>query len=246
MRPAPIPPAGEPMQFRAIGLIRGRYCPGESFTCGFIETDSGERIEAVILGKALSLVRNHVDLAQAHLWVVYPRTRPRPPHLHLQVVGLWEPETLQVPRSAANGGPRPPAPPRLNMSENYFSIRGEVVAQNDRRQQLAIKIQQRPRPGETEARDFRVEIQGQLPNPALQEFWEVEAERQGDRLLLRQAKRVKAMGPRRRSEAEHPAPRPGRHRSQSPHRETPQPEVSSRSERPAPPKPVRVPPSDSQ
>ncbi|NET51739.1 MAG: hypothetical protein F6K09_24445 [Merismopedia sp. SIO2A8] len=29
-----------------------------------------------------------------HLWVVYPRTRPKNEHLHAQIVGIWEPDNL--------------------------------------------------------------------------------------------------------------------------------------------------------
>ena len=95
MRQQPIPPASEPMQYRAIGLVRGKYAPSdEQFTRGFLVTDDGVSIDAVLLGRVMSLVKKHLDLEQSHLWVVYPRTREKEYDLHVQIVGVWEPENL--------------------------------------------------------------------------------------------------------------------------------------------------------
>lgn len=92
----PIPPASEPMQYRAIGLVRGQYVASDDqFTRGSILTDDGYEIGAVLLGRVMSLVKKHVDLEQPHLWVVYPRTREKgDSDLHVQIVGVWEPESL--------------------------------------------------------------------------------------------------------------------------------------------------------
>jgi hypothetical protein len=94
-RQQPIPPASEPMQYRAIGLVRGRYVASEEqFTRGAVVTEDGVPIDAVLLGRVMSLVKKHLDLDQPHLWVVYPRTRERDNDLHVQIVGVWEPEKL--------------------------------------------------------------------------------------------------------------------------------------------------------
>ncbi|MGK7888066.1 MAG: hypothetical protein AB4042_01950 [Leptolyngbyaceae cyanobacterium] len=91
----PIPPASEPMQYRAIGLIQGTYVPSdEQFTRGTLMTEDDQPIDAVLLGRVMSLVKKHVDLTAPHLWVVYPRTRPKNEHLHAQIVGIWEPDKL--------------------------------------------------------------------------------------------------------------------------------------------------------
>lgn len=92
----PIPPPSEPKQYRAIGLVRGRYTPSEEqFTRGEMAIADGAAVEAVLLGRVMSLVKNHLDLTQEHLWVVYPRTRNLQKDLHLQIVGVWDPEKLQ-------------------------------------------------------------------------------------------------------------------------------------------------------
>jgi hypothetical protein len=86
------------MQYRAIGLVRGKYTPSiEQFTRGFILTDDGVLIDAVLLGRVMSLVKKHIELEESHLWVVYPRTREKDLELHMQIVGIWEPEKLNRP-----------------------------------------------------------------------------------------------------------------------------------------------------
>ncbi len=91
----PISPPSEPMQYRAIGLVRGLYAASEEqVTRGIIHTTDGSAIDAVLLGRVISLIKKHIDLAKEHLWVVYPRTREEGDSLHMQVVGIWEPESL--------------------------------------------------------------------------------------------------------------------------------------------------------
>ena len=111
MRQHPISPVTEPTQYRAIGVVRGQYVPAdaEQLTRGVIRTADGSEIEAVVLGRLLTLMRRHLDLAEPHLWVVYPRTREEN-HLHLQMVGVWEPSTLaQEGHAGAAGGVEPDA-----------------------------------------------------------------------------------------------------------------------------------------
>lgn len=92
----PIAPPSEPKQYRAIGLVRGRYTPDpEQFTRGFLHTPDGTEIDAVLLGRVMSLLKNHLDLESEHLWVVYPRTRQQDDTFHVQIMGVWEPETLE-------------------------------------------------------------------------------------------------------------------------------------------------------
>ena len=62
LRQQPIPAPSEPMQYRAIGLLRGRYkAEDEQFTRGTLTTTDGTDIQAVLLGRVMSLVRNHLD-----------------------------------------------------------------------------------------------------------------------------------------------------------------------------------------
>lgn len=95
MHAQPIPPASEPTQYRAIGLIRAKYVPSaKQFSRGQLVTDDECTFNAVLLGRVMSLVKKHLDPESNHLWVVYPRTREKTCDLHVQIVGVWEPETL--------------------------------------------------------------------------------------------------------------------------------------------------------
>jgi len=95
-RPCPIPVPSHALQFRAIGLVRGQYVRAEKINQGTIVVadESQTEIEAVLLGRTIGVVKNHVDLDKPHLWVVYPRMRSKEEALQLQIVGIWEPETL--------------------------------------------------------------------------------------------------------------------------------------------------------
>ena len=96
MQNHPIPSVTDPLQYRAIGIVRGIYKPqdDENFTRGAIIDSKGNQIDSVVLGRVITLIRNHVSLEKPHLWVVYPRCRNNQ-NLHLQITGIWEPSTLK-------------------------------------------------------------------------------------------------------------------------------------------------------
>lgn len=209
----PIPPPTEPLQYRAIGLIRGRYQPSdEQFTQGTLLTQDGVVVDAVLLGRVMSLARKHLDLSQDHLWVVYPRTRskprlviggpPPPPFipLHMQLVGVWEPQRLH-PETA-------PAPaPSLPMPEDYFSVRGEVL--RDTPDSVAVRIRQTPLNLVDEPRSFRLVLKGRLPHPGRGAFWDFQVVRKGSDLVIDQAHLVAPILPPRKKRVfnQRPAPR---------------------------------------
>ena len=60
MRDHPIPPVTELLQYRAIGVVRGKYIPDNSdcFSRGIILDKQGEEIESVVLGRTISLMKN--------------------------------------------------------------------------------------------------------------------------------------------------------------------------------------------
>ena len=60
----PIPKVTNQLQYRAIGIMNGKFIPHDSkhLNRGFLIDNKGERIETVVLGKALSLLKKHIDL----------------------------------------------------------------------------------------------------------------------------------------------------------------------------------------
>lgn len=198
-RNQPIPPPSEPMQYRAIGLFRGRYKPSdEQLTQGTLVATDGTELDAVLLGRIISLVRNHLDLEQEHLWVVYPRTGQKQDNLHLQIVGVWEPEKLSQ-ELPATVRPKPEEKPLQEeeleasspeVEDGYFSIRGEVVYQSASDSQLVVKIKQAARKESEKPKYFKLKLQGALGTKAVGQFWDLQAKRQGDNLVVQQGEAI--------------------------------------------------------
>ena len=208
MRPHPIPPVTEPLQYRAIGVVRGTYVPAEAeqITRGVIRTEEGDELEAVVLGRLLTLMRRHLDLESPHLWVVYPRSREEG-GLHLQMVGVWEPSTLSpaeseavapevdpahdTPTADSESAPVPPAD-ALPEGDDYFSVRGELVFTKPETGQLVVKVRQLPRADGQRPLPFKLQIQGTVPLEHLRHFVALDLRRQGQELQL---ERLEVIGP---------------------------------------------------
>ncbi len=180
-RDHPIPPASHPRQYRAIGLVRGIYSPDEEEQLGKgnIATEDGQ-IEAVLLGRVISLVKNHIDLEQEHLWVVYPRTRQEDNHLHLQILGIWEPENLdqQVDESDEEATPVPSD----QVDDGYFSIRGQIIFYDQDSQKVIVKIRQSPKKTGEKPKFFKLQLSGILPERPINHFYDLHVKLQ-DKIL---------------------------------------------------------------
>ena len=211
-RQQPIPPPSEPMQYRAIGLVRGRYqASSEQFTQGLLLTADGTELNAVLLGRIMSLVKNHLSLEQEHLWVVYPRTRQENDQLHVQIVGVWEPENLA--KKSPDRLEKSEAPPKeeteqdessldtdkkatdnfipsSEVADGGFSIRGEVVYQSYGDESLVVKIKQAPRKPADKPKYFKVKLKGKLDTKAVGKFWDFEVEREADTLAIGKAELI--------------------------------------------------------
>ena len=198
MRQHPISPVTEPMQYRAIGVVRGTYVPAdpEQLTRGSIHTDDGSEIDAVVLGRVLTLMRRHLDLSQPHLWVAYPRFRD-PGQLHLQLVGVWEPSTLAATETATarasanhtendtdNESAATPPTDELPEGDGYFSVRGELIYTRPEDGDLVVKIRQQPRADGTRPTPFKLQLKGEISPEHLRHFVALDLRRQGQHLQL--------------------------------------------------------------
>ena len=305
----PISPPSERMQYRAIGLVRGTYTPTEEqINRGCLKTEDGTEVDSVLLGRVTSLVKKYIDLETSHLWVVYPRTRQadeankegtKETDLHLQIVGVWEPETLGMPGETpdaeqesqgksdqespdqedaeisaaevdetaeasvtaeaeiaepeampepeatlepeAAATPEVPEPEAVTAadvsepetvaspeasdtpepdgaaespsetaaddnvgaasvelpSENYFSIRGEILEFDEDTSQIQVKILQAAKRQDKSQRAFRLHIAGQISGKIVGYFWELDVERQGKHLVLLDGRAVGIVPPKK-------------------------------------------------
>lgn len=186
-RHGPIPAPSEPMQYRAIGLVRGRYiASADQFTQGILLTTDGTVIDAVLLGRIMSLVKNHLDLEQEHLWVTYPRTRQKDGNLHAQIVGVWEPETLAPATAQAAESAEASAP----IVDGYFSVRGEVIFQSSEQGYIIVKIRQAARKPDEKPKFFKLKLKGTLQAKAVGHFWELDVLREANALVIQDGKDI--------------------------------------------------------
>lgn len=236
-RQQPISPPSEPMQFRAIGLVQGKYKPSEErFNRGTLEVEDETQIDAVLLGQVMSLVKKYIDLERSYFWVVYPRTREKEQTLHLQIVGVWSAdgftpitgaETPQADSSQASEQSDSEQPSlEQPIEDGYFSVRGQIVYQANDKQLLYVKIQQTPRGSSSTSsrssaggrssgrgdrdKSFKLKIIGTLPQKAIGYFWDLHVKREGNDLVLQSGTSIAAMPVQknRRPQQGRPAARP--------------------------------------
>ena len=189
MQNHPIPSVTDQLQYRAIGLVRGIYKPqdDEIFTRGTLIDKKGIEIDSVVLGRVITLIRNHVPLEKPHLWVVYPRCRNNQ-KLHLQIAGIWEPSTLKKDLLKSEGLNEASSlkidSDNLLEGDDYFSIRGELIFTNPEEKEVVIKIRQKPRNQQKKALPFKVNLKGELPIDYLKHFISLDVRRVDYQLLV--------------------------------------------------------------
>jgi hypothetical protein len=158
----------------------------------------------------MSLVKNHLDLEKEHLWVVYPRTRQENDALHLQIVGVWEPENLA--KNALNEHSPDAITQKLHNStvvcddlkpssavpDGGFSVRGEVVYQSFDEKSLVVKIKQSPRKNTDKAKYFKLKLKGILTTKAVGKFWDFNVKRESDALVVINAEAIADLPKKRR------------------------------------------------
>ena len=189
MQNHPIPSVTDPLQYRAIGIVRGIYKPqdDENFTRGAIIDSKGNEIDSVVLGRVITLIRNHVPLEKPHLWVVYPRCRNNQ-NLHLQISGIWEPSTLKkdvIEKEELNENSSCKVDSDdLLEGDDYFSVRGELIFTKPEEKDVVIKIRQKPRNQQKKALPFKVNLKGDVPINYLNHFISLDVRRVDYQLLV--------------------------------------------------------------
>ena len=189
MQNHPIPSVTDPLQYRAIGIVRGIYKPqdDQNFTRGAIIDSNGNEIDSVVLGRVITLIRKHVSLEKPHLWVVYPRCRSNQ-NLHLQITGIWEPSTLNKDFCDQDGGNKSSSfkvdSDDLLEGDDYFSIRGELIFTKPEEKEMVIKIRQKQRNQQKKSSPFKVNLKGEVPSKYLKHFVSLDVRRVDYQLLV--------------------------------------------------------------
>jgi len=164
--PQPIPPPSEPMQYRDYGswslqrqrrTIYPRYVGGNRW----------DRNHPSQPGSDHEFGQESPNLEQEHLWwsihVLGNKT------LHLQIVGVWEPEKLSRDLPATETSAKDEQVgseqfvhelehPSSEIEDGYFSIRGEIVYQSASDKHFVVKIKQAPRKDSDKPKYFKLNL----------------------------------------------------------------------------------------
>ena len=181
----PIPKVTNKLQYRAIGIINGKFMPIDSkqINKGFLTDKKGEKIETVVLGKALSLLKKHIDLKKNYFWVVYPKNK-NTQNLHLQVAGIWDPYEFNDFQNNSLKTNFSKLLDELDLSDNYFSIRGELVFVNTQKKEVVIKICSASKLPNLKNKNFKLVLKGELSLELLNSFVSLDVIRDGNSLKL--------------------------------------------------------------
>ena len=181
----PIPKVTNKLQYRAIGIVNGKFIPHDSkkLNRGFLTDNKGEEIETVILGKALSLLKKHLDLEKSYFWVVYPKNK-NSQNLHLQVAGIWDPYQLNDFQSDSSKTDFSNLLEKLDLKDNYFSVRGKLVFVNVKNKEVVIKISSASKMNNLKNKNFKLVIKGELSLELLNSFVSLDISREGNALKI--------------------------------------------------------------
>ena len=181
----PIPKVTNQLQYRAIGIVNGKFVPNNSkqLNRGFLIDNKGEKIETVVLGKALSLLKKHIDLKKSYFWIVYPKNK-NTQTLHLQVAGIWEPYQLNDFPNNSSKTNFTELLEELDLKDNYFSVRGEIVFVNTEKKEVVIKICSSSKLNNFKNKNFKLILKGELTLKLLHSFVSLDVIRDGNTLKL--------------------------------------------------------------
>ncbi len=151
-------------QYRCLGLVKGRYIPGnETIKKGILLTDSGVFPASIVKS-------NWSPPADEKIWITWVRTDKEEPHLYFRLREVKEEDPSEL-------------------DKDIFNVRGNLVLWKPERKRLVIAI----RPNKNAVEDFKpfyINIEGTLSEPHLDSFWDVTAIREGNHLVMVEGKEI--------------------------------------------------------
>ena len=182
---SPIQEVTNKLQYRAIGIVNGIYKPNniDQINRGVLTDSEGKILETVVLGKAISLIKKYINLEKNYFWIVYPRNK-NTSNLHLQVAGIWEPYQLNKFDKINTEKDPNQLLEELNLNNNYFSIRGELVYVNTQKKEVVIKICSSPLSKRLKNNTFKLVVEGEIPIQFLKNFVSLDVIRYGNTLRM--------------------------------------------------------------
>ena len=181
---SPIPKVSNKKQFRAIGIVCGMYKPHENnlLNKGFIEDSNGLKIDAVVLGKALPVIKKFINFEKQYYWIVYPRNKDSN-NIHLQIAGIWDPSNFKN-NDYSNINKTHDLLLSLDLKDNLFSIRGKLIFINIQEKELIIKICPSYQSKNKKNKSFKILVKGEISMKYINSFVSLEVIRIENSLFL--------------------------------------------------------------
>ena len=174
----------EPLEYRAIGRLWGKYVPSESLIYqGQLITADGVMLETNLAKRASKLVQqSQLDLSLDYLWTVYPRTpfKDSPTLLRVTLINVRnEKEYTDSVKS------------ELQLVADNFSVQGLVVYQDYEFGIVEVKIHRKPQRDFEPPKDFQLRLIGFLPSNSIKKFWNFNVRRVGANLVIQSGECIK-------------------------------------------------------
>ena len=181
---SPIPKVSNKKQFRAIGIVFGMYKPHENnlLNKGFIKDKNGVKIDAVVLGKTLPLIKKFINFDNQYYWIVYPRNK-NSENIHFQIVGIWDPNNFKN-YDEKNLKNNNDLLLKLGLKDNLFSIRGKLIFINVEQKEFIIKICPSNQSTIQKNKSFKILVKGEIAMKYINSFVSLEAIRIDNSLFL--------------------------------------------------------------
>ena len=181
---SPIPKVSDKKQFRAIGIVCGMYKPHENnlLNKGFIEDSNGLKIDAVVLGKALPVIKKFINFEEKYYWIVYPRNKDSN-NIHLQIAGIWDPNNFKN-NDNYNINKTNDLLLSFDLKDNLFSIRGKLIFINIKEKELIIKICPSNQSKNQKNKSFKILVKGEISMNYINSFVSLEVMRIDNSLCL--------------------------------------------------------------
>ena len=122
-------------------------------------------------------------MKKSYFWVVYPKNK-NTQNLHLQVAGIWDPYELNDFPNDTSKTNFSKLLDDLDLKDNYFSVRGELVFVNTKKREIIIKICSASKLKNLKNKNFKLVIKGELSLELLNSFVSCDINREGNSLKL--------------------------------------------------------------
>jgi len=181
---SPIPKVSNEKQFRAIGIVFGMYKPHENnlLNKGFIEDSNGLKIDAVVLGKALPIIKKFINFEKQYYWIVYPRNTDSN-NIHLQIAGIWDPNNFKY-SGDEHINKTHDLLHSFDLKDNMFSVRGKLIFINIEEKELIVKIYLSNKSKNQKNKSFKIFIKGEISMNYINSFVSLEVMRIEQSLFL--------------------------------------------------------------